>query len=574
MQGRPVDGIFQFEIQPGDLQSMRALCSMSFIGRPSSHTFRAADVVPFTKAAAGQGVKRSSSNTVLVIVLASVLALFFSPLNATAAGTSDVHVEQEIDQLLHALALGDATVTFHCVDLELDTVLATQDAEQSMIPASNMKLITTGAALLGLGIDFRFQTQLLRTTDDSVIIHGSGDPGLGDPDLLREMKITVDDLVNFWIEDIQAAKITNIPELIIDDRVFDSVFHHPSWMAEDLVRSYGAQVAGFNFYGNVARFYFRPSKQEGIAPTYRIEPNIDSWIMVRNKATSIGRGTSRQGNALWLDRKQNTNDFTISGKIRLPGETTITVHDPAEIYGQYIRKRFQDQGILVQNVRSAKGDEQFNSAPFGRVIQTRLDTVLRRANTDSENMYAEALLKRLGHAGTGQSGSWANGAAIIRAQLSKHLGPGLATQAVISDGSGLSRDNRLTALLLTHWLGLMYGQSETMRNMYLDSLAVANETGTLRKRFKTVTVDDALVRGKSGYMRGVSCLSGYVTSDAGHTCAYAILVNDIPARIPTAKAKELQEKIVRILGKYVAEQDTKKNKIVTHPGDDRPKHGG
>ncbi len=102
--------------------------------------------------------------------------------------------------------------------------------------------------------------------------------------------------------------------------------------------------------------------------------------------------------------------------------------------------------------------------------------------------------------------------------------------------------------------------------MFLESLADGAETGTLRKRFKKIKVQGE-VDAKSGYMSGMSCLTGYVTSAQGRRAAFAVLVNDIPARVPIAKAKALQENVARILGDYLAREDAA-NPIATVPTGD------
>src|SRR5690606_38940871 len=108
-----------------------------------------------------------------------------------------------------------------------------------MIPASNMKVLTAGTALAVLGPDFEFKSRM-RLRDDQLIIIGDGDPGFGDPELLRLLAIgqkqgvTVEEFLHLWVQPIVDAGITHLQEIVVDDRVFDQEYIHPSWPRDQL----------------------------------------------------------------------------------------------------------------------------------------------------------------------------------------------------------------------------------------------------------------------------------------------------------------------------------------------------
>ena len=109
------------------------------------------------------------------------------------------------------------------------------EADRPMKPASNMKLFSTGTALMTLGTEFLFRTQLLcefLPAGDRLTVVGDGDPAFGDPDLLSKMSWTAQNgevrngvdataLVDIWVEAVRGEKITKISELVIDARIFD-----------------------------------------------------------------------------------------------------------------------------------------------------------------------------------------------------------------------------------------------------------------------------------------------------------------------------------------------------------------
>jgi D-alanyl-D-alanine carboxypeptidase/D-alanyl-D-alanine-endopeptidase (penicillin-binding protein 4) len=114
------------------------------------------------------------------------------------------------------------------------------------------------------------------------------------------------------------------------------------------------------------------------------------------------------------------------------------------------------------------------------IITTPIADVLERTNTDSHNLYAEALLKRIGHEITSDPGSWKNGGAVLRMMLAEHLGPEVAENTVISDGSGMSRMNRVSAKTFVQWMRALSRSDHW--DAYAASMANPGD-GTLRRRF-------------------------------------------------------------------------------------------
>jgi D-alanyl-D-alanine carboxypeptidase/D-alanyl-D-alanine-endopeptidase (penicillin-binding protein 4) len=146
---------------------------------------------------------------------------------------------------------------------------------------------------------------------------------------------------------------------------------------------------------------------------------------------------------------------------------------------------------------------------------------------------------------TGEPGSWINGAAIVRGIVHERLGTAaMNAHLVVADGSGLSRLNRVEAETLTAWLNSFHND-ERLGSLFIESLAVGGASGTLEKRLGTAETDGAIVQAKSGYINGVSCLSGYVTRSDGRRRCFSIMINDLTA--PVSRAKMLQDRIVRAI---------------------------
>ncbi|RMH27856.1 MAG: D-alanyl-D-alanine carboxypeptidase/D-alanyl-D-alanine-endopeptidase [Planctomycetota bacterium] len=477
---------------------------------------------------------------VFAAVLAAVLAA------PVAVGQS---LDTQIEVLLAHTPLGEARVGVSVIDVQTgDTLAAIRDGE-AFIPASNMKLLTTGAALLVLGESFEFRTTLERA-GGTLALRGSGDPALADPALLEEMGLGVEDLLGRWVDAVRRSG-GPVDEVVVDASVFDDRFVHPSWPADQLNRWYAAEVAGLNFYTNVVSFYLARD-QPGQPPRVTLEPSAP-WLRVRNRARTVDRGQ----NTVWVARPATSNEMTVFGALRhtLAEPIPVAVHDPPMVAGRLLADRLARAGLGEPAVRVVRaGDAPPAPGETIAVVRSPISTVLRRCNVDSQNLYAEALLKRLGREVTGRAGAFETGAAVVRMTIEETLGPADAAATVIADGSGLSRDNRVTPGAMARWLARL-AQDERAGDAFIESLPIAGDEGTLASRFRGMDLA-GVVRAKSGYISRVSCLSGYVLdADTGRAVVFSVLVNDIPQhRVPISRVKALQESIVQVIDGWLAEQ--------------------
>ncbi len=456
-----------------------------------------------------------------------------------------------------ALGLSKARVAVSIRDVATGRVVISSLGSEPMVPASNMKLLTTGAVLQGLGPNFAFQTKLLHDGDRLIIV-GDGDPALGDPELLAQSSfvdgegkthtgMTIEHLLDCWVRAVTAAGINRIAEVVVDDRILAREGPHPSWPKDQLDEAYCAPPSGVNFHGNALLVSVAPAP--GGAPTItRLSPAAP-WLTITNK------GTSRQGkgdrNTMWIARSPETGGLTLYGNVKTAPESPITVGlgDPGLFMGQCLSDRLRRRGIAVGSTRMARIDEGSPSGDvIGPVLRTPLSTVITKCNVESENLYAEALLKRLGALVTGRAGSWSNGAATVAQAVKARIGS--ATGFAVSDGSGLSRDNRVTADGMTAWIASLASDS-TLSAQFLASLAVAGKSGTVAKRMKDINPAEAIVQCKTGYIDKVSCLSGVVTSGDGTRYAFSVLGNNLSEKDAVGKLKRLQDRIAKLIAQSI-----------------------
>ncbi|GJQ30187.1 MAG: peptidase M15 [Phycisphaerae bacterium] len=476
-------------------------------------------------------------------------------LNACAAPTlaQSAALQERVGQAISAGKFGTARVGVVVRDLDSDAILAEVRGQEKFTPASNMKLLTSGAALLVLSPEFRFRTEF-QLADGSLIVHGDGDPALADPELLAKMSppMTVGDVLTVVTGAVAREGVTRLKSVVIDDRVFDREFVHATWAADKLDRGYSAQVAGLNFHANVLLAFPRPNADgPGTPPPFTLQPEAP-WLRIENRARTIADGK----NSVWIAREPGTNQFTLRGDVRQASQVGIevTVNNPPEFFGQVLGGHLAQAGISIDDVRVARADDLLPAGRTLAAIVTPIDEVLARCNADSANLYAESLMKRMGHAVTGEPGSWRNGSSVMRMVLTEHLGAQAAAGVLIADGSGLSRDNAVSPATLCAWLDVL-ADDPRGGDVFIRSLATPG-TGTLRQRFTGVKLHSRLYA-KSGFINGVRTLSGYLVAPSGKRVAFSVMVNDIKTDAQTVSARALHEEVVKIADDWLKRQDAR-----------------
>jgi D-alanyl-D-alanine carboxypeptidase/D-alanyl-D-alanine-endopeptidase (penicillin-binding protein 4) len=422
------------------------------------------------------------------------------------------------------------------------TLFATAEDER-FIPASNMKLLTTAAAVEMLGPAFVFETRLVRRRGEDgrvrLRVEGGGDPAFGDRELLKAQGLNVEPLLQKWVAVVKEAGIERVAALTWDDRIFDRELVHPTWPREQLNRWYCAPVSGLNFHDNCIDVFPMPG-----------EPGGNARAAIRPAAPFLDlrmRARSGSENRYGVSRPHGTSRFTLRGEVaeRPEEPVAVTVPNPPRFFVRVLAHRLEEAGVEVDELSRAPAKESPDARTLFRV-RTAMPLVLRRSNKDSQNLFAEALLKRMGHERTGEPGSWDNGARALKTALKARVPAGTLSAVRVADGSGLSRENRVTPRALVAVLRSMGGASRAGR-LYRESLATGGEDGTLKNRFRGPLA--GRVRGKSGYIDGVVTLSGYyrLPGSSEPTAAFSILVNEIEGGFSPRDAQKLQARILRMV---------------------------
>jgi len=382
-------------------------------------------------------------------------------------------------------------------------------AGRARTPASNQKLLTAALALETLGRDFRFRTVFGRTPRGALVVVGDGDPNFSgrffEDDPEKVLRMLARDLKKHGLERVEDG-------VLLDVSRFDGEIRHPDWPADQLDKWYCAPVAALVYNDSCWDVTVGPGARPGVPAIVRVAPAL-APPRVLNECRTVAAGKRHVVHVAHRD-----GGILVDGTVveTSHGFTThLAVKEPALFFGHALRAALVAEGVPVEGgVRTgeaAKMDELL-------VYKSGLRRTLKVMLTNSQNLYAECLFKRAG------GGSFAGGAAALRA-----IDEGIEAR----DGSGMSAKNRVTPRALYRVL-----QRWADEPLFVESLAAGGE-GTLRRRYRHL---GERLRAKTGYIRGVSALSGYVEG-GGTRYVFVVLCNGPAMR----HARKLQDLVVGAL---------------------------
>jgi D-alanyl-D-alanine carboxypeptidase/D-alanyl-D-alanine-endopeptidase (penicillin-binding protein 4) len=453
-------------------------------------------------------------------------------------------LEKRLHQALHQLDSTGVIAGVRVVDPRDSKELYAERADESFIPASNMKLLATAAAVDRWDGDHSFKTYLAMEGDDLWLI-GTGDPGVGDPRIAEKRGGTTVTVLDQWADALKAKGIMYIRgKLLYYDAAFESQQIHPTWHRTDLTAWYAAPIGGLNFNDNCVDITVFPT-EPGQPVRYEVVPPVKN-ITVNNKCVTGASGAPD------IQRESNANVYTLTGGCT--AKTALRsrpVTDPGAFFADALRTHLQSKGIIIEGPteRATKTLGDHLEPPHEKIIathHTRLDELLPRINKNSQNLLAEGLCKLLGsdydqRRGINKPASWGSANEAVRAFLRKQKIDD--SRLVYADGSGLSSLNRVTPKMISELLLVMHRHPK--QKLFFDSLPVGGKDGTIDKRFTDMP---GRVHAKTGYISGTRALSGYVKTDGGNLLIFSILYNKIQGSVKPIE--HMQDQACRVLMSY------------------------
>jgi len=425
-----------------------------------------------------------------------------------------------------------------------------------MDPASNQKVLATTTALMRLGADWRFRTELsgLTPTADGTIVgdvylRGNGDPTFrsGDLDAMAGA------LARRGVRTIAGAVIADPRRIGADESIADaeSGDGEPVDATEDTPPGKLSPRVPLVVNHGLMLIRVRPGAEPG-APAEVSTTPADPSFAIHNGAVTKAHRRSRVTVRLSVNGSRIQID--VAGRVSADRGGIVfrrRVPHQALYAAALMRASLQAAGITVRDdARVAPTPPQKSGRALPLLAlhtSAPLGILLRKINKDSDNDYAERVLEAAGAEVYGGAPTGDKGVRLLREVIGElGLSPG---SYVPHNGSGLGHANRITADAMSALLRTLYLDPRVGPEI-LQSLSVGGVDGTTRNRFKG-TIAAERVRAKTGTLHGKSCLSGLV-GDGSDVLAFSILVEGIRGR-RLAEVRGAQVGCVNAMMRYVYE---------------------
>ena len=446
-----------------------------------------------------------------------------------------------LDDFAADTALSHAGWGIYLYDLSADKIIFQKNAQQSLVPASTMKIATTGAAFGLLGSNYRFKTTVDYTgkidakgvLHGNIIIHGGGDPTFGS--WRFDSTLTSDSIFTLWADSFNKAGIKSITgNIIADGSHFDSTAMPATWTIDDLGNYYGAAAYGLNIDENIYTITLQAGRKVGEdVALVKTEPEIPGLLLVNNLKT----GKSNSGDQCSIVGGPGSYMRCLLGTIPLqlkPFKVKGSLPYPVNYFASAFQKVLISKSIAIlgQHGQQGTGAER----QIASWQSPALKDIIHQTNLKSINLFAECLLKEIGWKIYG-IGSERKGIDAIEDYWKKK---GLDINGLfMEDACGLSRYDGISSQQLVGMLKII--SKEPYYTDFYNSLAVAGETGALRQMCKGTNACSNL-HAKSGHETRVRSYAGYVKNTAGENLAFGFIINNY-----TCDAGEIKDKMEKLL---------------------------
>jgi serine-type D-Ala-D-Ala carboxypeptidase/endopeptidase (penicillin-binding protein 4) len=394
--------------------------------------------------------------------------------------------------------------------------LYNRDAQKLFTPASNTKLLTTAAALQQLGGNYRLRTSIYRDADGVLRVVGRGDPSIKDAQLTA------------LAQQLKQKGITQIKKLVADDSYIQGDIVQPSWQWEDVQSDYGAGVGSLMVNENLFNIKLIPQSVGKNLQISWVDSNEEKVWKVINQSVTAANG---QETDLTITRELSGNVLRIQGQLAAnadPFAVTLPVVDPNYFFLRRFRTALAEENINLGETSVQAGGS--NQQEVAAIQSPPLSQLIALTNVDSNNLYAESLLRALAvkQPRKPKQDTASAGLELLKTTLTQ-LGVNPNSYFLV-DGSGLSRKNLISPEAL---VATLRGMAKTpSASIYRASLPVGGKTGTLKFRFRG-TPAEGVVQAKTGTVGGVVSLSGYLNVPKYEPLVFSIIVNQTeqPAKV-------------------------------------------
>ncbi len=490
---------------------------------------------------------------IFLLIIFTCLTVFFFSSFTVHASTEIESLKADLTSMVNNEAFRSAHIGIAVQSLKNKTPLFFHNENKSFIAASNMKLYTAAAALLSLSPDFTYETKVMTngaivedTLNGDLIIVASGDPTISghfnNNNPTQVFENWADALIQKGIK-----KITG--NIVIDNTYFNDSPFGTGWHWDDMSRCYSAAKDAFSFNNNCISLTISPDVKKGRPAKINVEPKTD-YISLSGRVITGSRESAANIKAGYVD---NSNNIVISGAIPLDHKNSViyvAAKNPAEFGAYVLKETLFRKGIEINgNIVCTRGGcahvkeitTEGKISPLTTLALYRspkLSEIIKVVNKISNNLYAENLLLTIAK----ETGNEGNSKQAILSVIEILKKAGFNPEGFyMADGSGLSRFNLITPRETIQLLEIMNRSSYA--ELFLDSLAVPGEEGTLRNRQKGASPVTLMnIRAKTGTLTQVRNFSGYIRTVNGELLAFSLLCNNY--KTPVTVIDNLYDRIL------------------------------
>lgn len=488
---------------------------------------------------------------------------------ATFQEVEPLTLRDQVESIVFAPPLDQVNWGIQIVDPERGQILYSHNAHRKFVPASNMKILSTAAALVLLGPGYRYETEVwgIGTLEPGPgVLHGDLVlRATGDPTFSERFYPSAEAALDSLAQGLWAAGVRRVTgSLIVDVSAWDSTTVPGTWMVANLPGTSAATGGAFSIAEGELTLEVTAGSRPGEPARVRWWPGTDDDFFTATFATAHPDSTAR---ARRTDFFPETKRLRMEGRIPAGSVDTIRVaqREPVPVASTALMRALERRGIQVlEGLRISwdAGDpvgpgpcvtghprpDRPATAPFvpdcpgalrlARLTSPTLAEILKAILEPSQNWMTEQLVKTLGSE-LGEEGSWSEGFRIQEEFFVQEVGVD-SLDIAYRDGSGLSAYNLVTPRALIRILDYM--RRSPHAGLYRNAMASPGEDGsTLRTRLLEL---DNRVFAKTGTITHVNSLSGYLVTDGGKELIFSILTNG--SGLPSGSVRSAIDRIVMV----------------------------
>ncbi len=485
--------------------------------------------------------KQNSDNRFLTSLCRNTLFCLLIILSiGVSLNSAHAILPDQVISVLNERKFNQSNISVVAYDITADKMILEHNPDVSRNPASVAKLLTTAIALDIFGPEHRFATELRSygTPDngklhDHLIIKGYGDPNISS----HSMTAMVNGLSALGISEITG-------NLLVDDTYFDLTNENTQPLDENIYSGYNAIPSATMMNQQAISIKIKVTNSKAKVTT--VPPMAGIPVINELKTVNIACNKSRYSYEPIIESSKVS--IRVWGKYSRHCKPIVFKRigiPPVWLLGQNFTATWHSHGNkLTGNILQViNNNYTLGAQVLYKHLSVPLSEILAQVNKYSNNPKARSLFLSIGSIYNATPSKPSESRQIIEEWFHKKLGLLTDTQ-FIDNGSGLSRITKITANNLSALLS--YIAKQDYFPAFQNSLPIMGIDGTLKRRMRSTPLEGAAWM-KTGSIRGVKALAGYMQTKQGHLLAVSILHEE--PRVSQVSANPAHESLLNWLYK-------------------------